>query len=50
MKRKRKLQDNQIEIYETEDGKIKIGVLFFEENLWLTQKLMAELFETKLLM
>ena len=46
MKRKRKLQDNQIAIYETEDGKIKIGVLFFEENLWLTQKLMAELFET----
>jgi hypothetical protein len=46
MKRKRKLQDNQIAIYETEDGKIKIGVLFFKENLWLTQKLMAELFET----
>ena len=46
MNRKRKLQDNQIAIYETEDGKIKIGVLFFEENLWLTQKLMAELFET----
>lgn len=46
MKRKIKLQDNQIAIYETEDGKIKIGVLFFEENLWLTQKLMAELFET----
>ena len=37
--------DNQITFYETADGKIQIGVLFHEENLWLTQKLMAELFE-----
>lgn len=37
---------NQITIYETDDGKIQIGVLFSDENLWLTQKLMAELFET----
>jgi len=36
---------NQITIYETEDGKIQIGVLFFGENLWLTQKRMAQLFE-----
>lgn len=36
---------NQITIYETDDGKIQIGVLFSDENLWLTQKLMAELFE-----
>jgi hypothetical protein len=36
---------NQIAIYETEDGQVKIGVLYEEENLWLTQKLMAELFE-----
>ncbi|NDK08807.1 cell filamentation protein Fic [Candidatus Gracilibacteria bacterium] len=39
------MQD-QITIYETSDGKVKIGVLFEEENLWLSQKLMAELFET----
>lgn len=36
---------NQITIYETEDGKIQIGVLFLGENLWLTQKLLAQLFE-----
>ena len=36
---------NKIAIYETEDVKIKVGVLFEEDNLWLTQKLMAELFE-----
>ncbi|OQX79916.1 MAG: cell filamentation protein Fic [Bacteroidetes bacterium 4484_276] len=37
---------NQIAIYETDDGQIKVGVLYEDENLWLTQKLMAELFET----
>ena len=36
---------NQITIYETEDWKVKIWVLFQNENLWLSQKLMAELFE-----
>lgn len=36
---------NEIAIYETEDGQVKIGVLFEKDNLWLTQKLMAELFE-----
>ncbi len=39
------MQD-QITIYETSDWKVKIWVLFEEENLWLSQKLMAELFET----
>ena len=39
------MQD-QITIYETPDWKVKIWVLFEEENLWLSQKLMAELFET----
>ncbi len=36
---------NEIAVYETEDGKIKVNVLFENENLWLTQKLMAQLFE-----
>ena len=40
-----KLNSNQIAIYETDDGQIKISVLFDEDNFWLTQKLMAELFE-----
>jgi len=38
-------QDNQITIYETEDGKARIEVRFENENVWLTQKTMAELFE-----
>jgi len=38
--------NNQIAIYKTDDGQVKISVLFEEDNLWLTQKLMAELFET----
>ena len=36
---------NQITIYETEDGKARIEVRFEHENVWLTQKLMAELFD-----
>jgi len=36
---------NEIAVYETEDGKIKVNVLFENENLWLSQKLMAQLFE-----
>jgi len=39
------LNSNQIAIYETDDGQVKISVLFDEDNFWLTQKLMAELFE-----
>lgn len=37
--------NNQITIYETEDGKARIEVRFENENVWLTQKLMAELFD-----
>jgi hypothetical protein len=36
---------NQLTIYETEDGKARIEVRFENENVWLTQKVMAELFE-----
>lgn len=37
--------DSEITIYETEDGKVRIEVFFKNENFWLSQKLMAELFE-----
>jgi len=37
--------DSEITIYETEDGKVKIEVYFKNENLWLSQKLLAGLFE-----
>ena len=42
---KEKSQQSQIVIYQTEDGQIKINVQFQDETVWLTQKLMAELFE-----
>lgn len=32
-------------IFQTEDGKVNIDVYFYDETLWLTQKLIAELFE-----
>ena len=37
---------SQIIIYQTESGKTKIDVRFQDETVWLTQKLMAELFQT----
>ena len=37
---------NNFVIYNTEDGLVNIDVYFFEDTLWLTQKLMAQLFAT----
>lgn len=43
-----KMQENksQIIIYQTENGETRIDVRFQDETVWLTQKLMAELFQT----
>jgi len=38
-------ETNQITIYETEDGKARIEVRFENENVWLTQKQISELFD-----
>jgi len=38
--------DSQIIIYQTESGQTKIEVRLKNETVWLTQKLMAELFQT----
>ena len=38
------MPDNQITVYQTPDGKINIEVLYANENIWLPQKRMAELF------
>ena len=38
-------QSSQIIIYQTEDGQTKIAVQFQDETVWLTQKLLSELFE-----
>ncbi len=42
----KKLPDNQIVFYQSPDGLVNVEVLYAEENIWLTQKKMAELFET----
>jgi len=38
--------NSQIIIYQTENGETKIDVRFQDETVWLTQKMMAELFQT----
>ncbi len=43
-----KMEENksQLIIYQTENGETKLDVRFQDETVWLTQKLMAELFQT----
>ena len=38
-------QHGEITIFETEDGKTRVEVRFHHDNVWLTQKLMAQLYE-----
>ena len=40
------MNNSQIIIYQTESGQTKIDVRLENETVWLTQKLMAELFQT----
>jgi hypothetical protein len=44
MPKSKKLPDNQITVYQTAGGNINIEVLYANENIWLPQKRMAELF------
>lgn len=37
---------NQVIIYQTEDGKTRLDVKFEEENVWLNQAQLADLFQT----
>lgn len=39
------MNESNILLYETEDGKINVDVILKDENIWLTQKSMANLFE-----
>ncbi|HOG20590.1 MAG TPA: RhuM family protein [Salinivirgaceae bacterium] len=39
-------EKNKMLIYQSEDGNIKVDVLLTDETVWLTQKRMAELFQT----
>jgi len=41
-----KTPDNQIAFYQTDDGMVNVEVLYAEENIWLSQKRMADLFAT----
>lgn len=41
-----KAQSGEIIIYQSEEGKTKIEVRLEDDNVWLTQKMMAELFQT----
>jgi len=43
---KNPIPDNQVAFYQSADGSMHIEVLYAEENIWLSQKLMAELFAT----
>jgi hypothetical protein len=38
-------EKSQFLIYQTEDGRVKIDVRFEDETVWLTQQMMAELFQ-----
>ena len=47
MKKDTSLQNSsQLLIYQSEDGRTRIEVQLQEETVWLTQKLMADLFQT----
>ena len=37
---------SELILYQTEDGRTRIQCRFEQENVWMTQKLMAELFQT----
>lgn len=48
MKDQGEIENSQLIIYRTEDGKIKIDVRFKDETVWLSQKLLGELFQVSI--
>ena len=40
-------RENKIILYQTDEGKVKVDVFFAEENFWMTQKSMSELFDVQ---
>ena len=40
-------ETKEILFYKTENGEVRVEILLFQENLWLTQAKMAELFEVQ---
>ena len=41
----KELQESKFLLYETDDGNINVDVVLNDENIWLTQKGMSELFD-----
>ena len=41
------LEPTQILFYKTDNGEVRVEILLYQENLWLTQAKMAELFEVQ---
>lgn len=41
------LQPGEFLLYETEDGRTRVECRFVEDSLWLSQAMMAELFQVK---
>lgn len=39
-------QTGEIILYQTDDGRTRLECRFVDESIWLTQRLMAELFQT----
>ncbi|MBN1627405.1 MAG: hypothetical protein JW944_12860, partial [Deltaproteobacteria bacterium] len=39
------IPDNQITLYQRPDGMVNVEVLYADENIWLPQKRIAELFD-----
>lgn len=46
--KKQRKSDNQITFYQAPDGAVNIEVLYADENIWLTQKLMALLYDVSI--
>jgi hypothetical protein len=46
MKKITRIPDNQIAMYQTSDGRVNVEVMYANENIWLSQKQIAELFDT----
>lgn len=42
----KRISDNQITFYQSPNGLVNIEVMYAEENIWLAQKKIAELFDT----
>jgi hypothetical protein len=48
MKKHHKIMSDEIAIYQSKDGKIELNVKIKNDNIWLAQKQIAELFGTKI--